>query len=168
MDHDHVDSLSRQWARRRPELDLSGLSVAARVLRLQRILEREAADVLRPFELNEGEVQVLAALRRSPPPHELTPTELYRSLLLSSGAMTNRLDRLERAGLVQRLPDPDDGRRVIVRLTDEGRDVIDEAMDAHTASLRRLLSVLSDEERAGLEDHLRRLLSRLEADRDEV
>jgi DNA-binding MarR family transcriptional regulator len=168
MDQDHVDSLSRQWARRRPDLDLSGLGVAARVLRLQRILEREAAELLRPFELNEGEVQVLAALRRSPPPHELTPTELYRSLLLSSGAMTNRLDRLQEAGLVQRLPDPEDGRRVLVRLTERGRAVIDEAMDAHTASLRRLLSVLDEEERAGLEDHLRRLLSRLEADLDEV
>jgi DNA-binding MarR family transcriptional regulator len=168
MERDHVDHLTRQWSERRPELDLSGLNVAARVLRLQRILERDTADLLRPYDLNEGEVQVLAALRRASPPHELTPTELYRSLLLSSGAMTNRLDRLEGAGLVQRLPDPADGRRVIVRLTEQGRELIDEAMDAHTAALDRLFSVLSDEERTGLEDHLRRLLSRLETDRDQV
>jgi DNA-binding MarR family transcriptional regulator len=168
MDQDHVDQLTRQWAQRRPELDLSGLSIAARVRRLQRILEREAAELLRPYGLHEGEVNVLAALRRAEPPHELTPTELYRSLLLSSGTMTNRLDRLERSGLVRRQPDPADGRRVIVRLTERGREVIDAAMDDHTASLGRMLSVLSETERRDLEDQLRRLLSRLEADRDQV
>jgi DNA-binding MarR family transcriptional regulator len=164
MEQDHVDELLGQWARRRPELDLSALGVAARVLRLQRILERQVAEHLRPFDLHEGEVNVLAALRRADPPHELTPTELYRSLLLSSGAMTNRLDRLERAGLVTRLADPDDGRRVLVRLTEQGRETIDAAMDTHTAGLDRLFSVLEEPERLALEDHLRLLLSRLEPD----
>jgi DNA-binding MarR family transcriptional regulator len=164
MEQDHVDELTRQWAERRPELDLTALGVAARVLRLQRILERQVTEHLRPFDLREGEVNVLAALRRSAPPHELTPTALYRSLLLSSGAMTNRLDRLEEAGHVQRLADPADGRRVLVRLTAQGRETIDAAMDAHTSGLARLFSVLSDEERTGLEDQLRRLLSRLEPD----
>jgi DNA-binding MarR family transcriptional regulator len=164
MEQDHVDELLGQWARRRPELDLSALGVAARVLRLQRILERQVAEHLRPFDLHEGEVNVLAALRRADPPHELTPTELYRSLLLSSGAMTNRLDRLEQAGLVTRLADPDDGRRVLVRLTEQGRETIDAAMDTHTAGLGRLFSVLEEPERLALEDHLRLLLSRLEPD----
>lgn len=163
-ERDHVDALLAQWEDQRPELDRATLGLAARVLRLHRVLERHVAEQLRPLGLHEGEVNVLAALRRAPPPHELTPTALYRSLLRSSGAMTHRLDRLERAGLVTRRPDPDDGRRVRVRLTATGLRVVDEALDAHTAAMAEVFGALEEAERHALNEHLKRLLARLERD----
>jgi DNA-binding MarR family transcriptional regulator len=164
MERDHVDALTDQWARERPELDTRGLAVSARVVRLQRHLDRRIREVLTRFDLHEGEANVLAALRRAGAPHELTPSELSRSLLLSSGAMTNRLDRLEARGLLVRVPDPQDGRRVRVRLTDAGQDVVDAAMDAHTAALAEQLGFLAEDERRALEGLLRRVLSVLDVE----
>jgi DNA-binding MarR family transcriptional regulator len=163
MERDHVADLAEQWARRRPELGTEALEVAARVFRLQRILSRTAAARLRELSLKEGEFVVLSALRRAEPPHELTPGELNRALLLSSGAMTHRLDRLERAGHIVRIPDAVDRRRVMVRLTPSGLQIVDRAMDAYTDTLAELLSVLSDEEREDLSCRLRNVLGRLEA-----
>jgi DNA-binding MarR family transcriptional regulator len=100
----------------------------------------------------------LAALRRTGPPHRLSPTELFSTMIVSSGAMTNRLDHLERAGWVERLRDPDDRRGVLVQLTPQGRSLIDDAVVAHVANERRLLSVLSAPERETLADLLRKLL----------
>jgi DNA-binding MarR family transcriptional regulator len=161
---DHVDDLTEQWARERPELDTSALRLSARIIRLERFLARRIQSDLDTVGLNDGEVNVLAALRRAGPPYELTPTELYRGLLLSSGAMTNRLDRLEEAGLVLRSPDDDDRRRTRVALTERGRQTIDEAMDAHIRGLDGLLGFLSDEDRGALESLLRRVLAHLEDD----
>ncbi len=164
-DHvDHVDHLLHQWAQERPDLDTSLLRVAARIVRLSRYLDRAATDHLSPWELSVGEQNVLAALRRSGPPYELTPTELYRSLLVSSGAMTNRLDRLEAAGLLVRTPDPDDRRRTRVGLTDRGREVIDAALDAHTGELRAIFAGIGAAEADQLEALLRQVLVPLEAD----
>lgn len=160
---DHVDELTEQWADERPELDTSSLRLSARVIRLERFLSRRIQADLETVGLNEGEVNVLAALRRSGPPYELTPTELYRGLLLSSGAMTNRLDRLEDAGLVRRAPDEADRRRTRVRLTERGRVTIDEAMDAHLRGLEELLGFLAPDQRAALEELLRTVLAHLEA-----
>jgi DNA-binding MarR family transcriptional regulator len=161
---DHVDDLTEQWARERPELDTSALRLSARIIRLERFLARRIQSDLDAVGLNDGEVNVLAALRRAGPPYELTPTELYRGLLLSSGAMTNRLDRLEDAGLVRRIPDDDDRRRTRVALTERGRQTIDEAMDAHIRGLEGLLGFLGDEDRDTLESLLRRVLAHLEDD----
>lgn len=166
MTSDHVDRIVEQWARERPGLDTSGLRIGARVLRLQRYLDQTVADAVRPFELQVGELNVLATLRRSGPPYELTPTELYRGLLISSGAMTNRLDRLEASELITRRVDPDDRRRVQVALTARGRDVIDQAMDAHVASLEGALAGIDVEQRDALEELLRALLVELERDHD--
>jgi DNA-binding MarR family transcriptional regulator len=105
---------------------------------------------------------VLAALRRAGPPHCLSPTDLYNSLLVSSGAMTNRLRRLEAAGLVKRVSDPGDGRSLLVALTSKGHKMIDEAVDAHTANEHRLLAALGSDDRAVLADLLRRLLLQFE------
>lgn len=160
---DHVDRLIEQWREQRPDLDTRGLQIAARVVRLQRFLERRTATVLDEVGLTEGELNVLASLRRSGPPHELTPTELYRGLLVSSGAMTNRLDRLAERDLVRRVADPDDGRRVRVALTDAGRELIDGAMDVHTAHLRDQLGFLDDEDHGRLVTALRQVLVHLEA-----
>lgn len=160
---DHVDMLVRQWREQRPDLDTSLLEVTARVVRLGRYLDRAATDHLAPFGLHEGEVNVLAALRRAGPPHVLTPTELYRALLVSSGAMTNRLDGLEARGLLVREPDPDDRRRVRVGLTDAGRDLIDAAMEAHLRALADLLVDLGRDDAADLAAGLRTALLGIEA-----
>ena len=164
MERDHVDHLTEQWARERPELDLDALAITARVLRLQRFLDRYVQRAIEHTGLTEGEANVLAALRRAGAPYELTPTELYRSLLVSSGAMTNRLDRLEAAGLVRRLPDAEDRRKVRVALTEQGRTMIDEAMDAHTRGVHEALAFLGDDERDTLERLLRRVLVEFERD----
>jgi DNA-binding MarR family transcriptional regulator len=159
---DHVDHLVEQWARERPHLDTSLLRLSARLVRLSRYLDREVADHLAPSGLNDGEQNVLAALRRAGPPHELTPTELYRSLLVSSGAMTNRLDRLESAGLLVRIPDEADRRRIRVRLTEEGREVIDAALDELLGALPAFFAGLPEDEHAHLEELLRGILLHLE------
>jgi DNA-binding MarR family transcriptional regulator len=161
---DHVDDLTDQWAAERPELDTGPLRLGARIVRLERFLARRIRADLEEVGLNEGEVNVLAALRRAGPPYELTPTELYQGLLLSSGAMTNRIDRLETAGYVQRIPDEEDRRRTRVALTEAGRETIDRAMDRHLEGLDQLFAALPVADRAALEDLLRRLLSHLEAD----
>lgn len=166
MEPDHVDRIVEQWAEQRPELDTSGLRVAARVIRLQRYLDQAVSDAVRPFGLQVGELNVLATLRRSGPPFQLTPTALYRGLLISSGAMTNRLDRLETNNLITRTVDPDDRRRVQVALTDRGRQVIDQAMDAHVLRLDEVLAGIDDAGRTDLEDLLRTLLARLEREHD--
>jgi DNA-binding MarR family transcriptional regulator len=160
---DHVDDLTEQWACERPDLDTSALRLSARIVRLERFLSRRVQSDLDAIGLNEGEVNVLAALRRAGPPYELTPTALYQGLLLSSGAMTNRIDRLEEAGLVRRIPDADDRRRTRVALTDRGRATIDEAMDTHLRGLQDLLGFLSPADRSALEDLLRTVLAHLEA-----
>lgn len=166
MNPDHVDRIVEQWAAQRPGLDTSGLRVAARAIRLQRYLDQAVSDAVRPFGLQVGELNVLATLRRSGPPFQLTPTELYRGLLISSGAMTNRLDRLEANNLITRTVDPDDRRRVQVALTDQGREIIDQAMDAHVSRLDEVLAGIDDDQRTGLADLLRTLLVRLEQDHD--
>src|SRR6266540_1248849 len=139
-DQDHVDHILDQWSMQRPDLDVSPMGIIGRISRLSHFLEHSIAEVLARHELNEPQFAVLAALRRAGPPHCLSPTDLYKSLLVSSGAMTNRLRRLEDAGLVRRMPDPGDGRSVLVALTSKGHEVIDEAVDAHTANENRLLT----------------------------
>ena len=159
---DHVDHILEQWAQQRPDLDVSPMGIIGRMSRLSRFLERSIAAVLTRYGLNEPQFAVLAALRRAGPPHTLSPTDLYNGLLVSSGAMTNRLERLAAAGLVERVPDPGDGRSLLVALTDKGQTVINEAVAAHTANEHRLLSSLTATERAQLADVLRRLLLQFE------
>lgn len=163
---DHVDQLLAQWARERPELDVTGLSIVARVVRLQRFLDRRTAAVVAAHGLSIGETNVLAALRRAGAPHTQTPTQLYQGLLLSSAAMTHRLDRLEQLGLVERCRAEEDRRQVLVTLTPEGREVVDEVMDAYAAQLNALIGDLDPDTHRGLASGLRELLRHLESDPD--
>jgi DNA-binding MarR family transcriptional regulator len=138
------------------------MSVIARISRLSRILERRIADVLASSGLNESQFGVLAALRRAGPPYCLSPTALYSSLLISSGAMTNRLERLTSSGLVERVPDPNDGRSMLVRLTPKGFRTIEQAVAQHTENEQTLLAPLSAAERRTMANLLRKLLTDFE------
>jgi len=157
-DNDWVDIIAADWARERPDVDIEGLNVIGRISRLSRYLERAIETTFEAHRLNSAGFYVLAALRRSEPPHRLSPTELYSSLLVSSGAMTNRLDRLEESGLVRRVPDAVDGRSSLVALTSKGRALTDKLIERHAANEVRLLSALSAQERAVLAGLLRKLL----------
>jgi DNA-binding MarR family transcriptional regulator len=159
---DPVDRAIEQWRRERPDLEgLEAMALFARLGHLAALAGPAIDECLGRFGIKTGEFDVLASLRRSGEPFELTPTALGRQLLLSSGAMTNRLDRLEAAGLVARRPDPSDRRGVIVGLTAAGRELVDAAVEAHVANEVRLLAGLAERDRATLDRILRDLLDSL-------
>lgn len=158
-ERDYVDLVLEQWAHERPDLDLSPLGVIGRISRISRYFELHIEEALAQYGLNAPAFYVLAALRRSGPPFTLSPTALYSALLVSSGAMTNRIDRLEAAGLVRRVNDPGDGRALLVALTPKGRKLIDFALVGHNENERRLLDPLTPGERDELATLLRRLLT---------
>lgn len=160
--NDAVGRILLQWAKERPDLDVSAMGVFGRLSRAARLLDRSLARTFARYGLNGGEFDVLAALRRAGEPYGLTPTELYRSMMLSSAAMTNRLDRLEERGLVARAPDPDDRRGVRISLTGEGLGLIEKAVAAHVEGEEALLGGLSRGERERLAGLLGRLLLSME------
>jgi DNA-binding MarR family transcriptional regulator len=162
MSTDATDNLVGRWAELRPELERQALLVTGRLSRLGRHVALLEDEAFGRFGLNRGEVGVLGALRIAGPPHRLSPTRLGRGLMLSSAGVTSRLDRLERRGLVTRLPDAADRRGVIVELTDEGRDLVDQAVAAHAGIDRRLLSQLEPGEVETLAGLLRKVLASVE------
>ncbi|MFI6049989.1 MarR family winged helix-turn-helix transcriptional regulator [Streptomyces violascens] len=158
---DHVDLALEQWHARRPDLDVSAMAVIGRLKRLTRIAEAELRRTFARHGLDAASFDVLATLRRSDPPQRLTPAELMRASMVTSGAITQRLDRLEARGLVARTPSAADGRVVHVALTDEGRALIDQVLPDHLATEERLLAALSPARRTELADGLRELLESL-------
>lgn len=159
---DHVDHVRAQWQRERPELDTTPVAVIARIGRAARYVDYALDRVFAAHGLTREAFDVLAALRRSGPEYRLSPTDLHRALMRTSGAMTNRLHRLEEAGLVRRVPDPADGRALLVELTPDGRAVVDRAVPDHLANERRLLGSLTPDEQDTLAALLRKLLIGLE------
>jgi DNA-binding MarR family transcriptional regulator len=159
---DHMDTILAQWRRERPDLDVAAIGLLGRLFRAAQLADARLAEGIAAHDLQPGWFDLLAALRRSGAPYELTPTELMRTTMLSSGGMTKRLDRLAEAGLVERRPDPSDRRGTLVGLTREGRTVVDEAVAAHLANEERLLGSLSASQRRTLDDLLRVLLSGLD------
>ncbi|MCC6269851.1 MAG: MarR family transcriptional regulator [Microbacteriaceae bacterium] len=158
MERDPVDLFIEQWNRERPELDPSALGVVGRVLMLEKHLEQSADRALDRFGVCLWQFDVLAALRRSGPPFKLSPTRLMQLVTLTSGAMTNRIDRLEVAGLVVREADPCDRRGVQIALTREGKKLVDEAIAVRLDDARRNIAVLSRAEQRTLAALLRRVL----------
>jgi DNA-binding MarR family transcriptional regulator len=159
---DHVDELIEQWRRERPDLDVAPLAVVGRLFRATALADAALGPPLAALGLQPGWSDILAALRRSGPPFELSPTELMRATLLSSGGTTKRLDRMAEAGLVERRPDPNDRRGILVRLTRKGTTLIDRAMPLHLVNQERLLEGLGQSDRRTLEALLRKLLNGLE------
>jgi DNA-binding MarR family transcriptional regulator len=159
---DDVDRLVEAWQRERPDLDLSPMEVLSRVTRLSHHLDVARRRAFSHHGLELWEFDVLAALRRAGEPYELSPGRLLRETLVTSGTMTNRIDRLASRGLVERGPDPEDRRGVRVRLTLEGRDRVDAALAMLLEQERPLLTSLSAGEHRALADTLRTLLTRIE------
>lgn len=155
---DRAAKAIEQWKRERPDLDVSPMAVIGRLGEAASLISRERlAPVFARFGLQQGEFDVLATLRRSGKPFALTPTDLYEATMVTSGAMTARLDRLEKAGLTERAPHPSDRRGVVVRLTEKGLALTDEALAAHVANEHDILAGLTREER----ETLARLLAKL-------
>ncbi len=154
---DEVDRLVEAWRRERPDLDLGPMEVLSRVSRVSRQLDVARRAAFAEHDTEQWEFDVLAALRRAGPPYELSPGRLLRETLVTSGTMTNRVDRLARRGLVERLPDPRDRRGVLVRLTGQGRETVDGALASLLELERPLLSALGPEDREVLAGLLRRL-----------
>ena len=159
MPQDEVDRLVEAWARERPDVDVAPLGVLSRISRLARYLDRARRTAFETHGLDTWEFDVLAALRRAGAPYALSPGELMRATLVTSGTMTNRIDRLELRALVQRRPDPHDRRGVQVELTASGRLVVDSALDDLLAHEREILAALTPPQRDELASLLRAVVS---------
>jgi DNA-binding MarR family transcriptional regulator len=156
---DEVDGLVEAWARERSDLDLGPVEVFSRISRLSRHLDLARRDAFTAHGIESWEFDVLAALRRAGAPYELSPGRLLRETLVTSGTMTNRVDRLASRGFVERLPDPHDRRGVLVRLTAEGKSTVDGAFGALLGAEAALLEGLAPRDRATLARLLRTLLA---------
>jgi DNA-binding MarR family transcriptional regulator len=160
---DAVDLILQQWRGERPDLEpvLWPMELVGRVQRLNRVLERELKEFFARHDLEMWEVDVLFTLRRAGVPYTLTPGELLKAAMVTSGAMTNRIDRLAAKGLVERQPGPGDRRSVGVRLTERAKALVDGVLSDHLANEARLFATLPEADRAQLADLLRRALTAL-------
>jgi DNA-binding MarR family transcriptional regulator len=161
---DEVDGLVAAWQAERPDLDVRPMQVLSRISRLARHLDRERRSAFAAHDLETWEFDVLSALRRQGAPYELSPGALLRATLVTSGTMTNRIDRLEEADLVRRRPDPQDKRGVLVTLTAAGATRVDAALAGLLEAEQALLATLPEDSRRTLADLLRLLLAPLDAD----
>ncbi len=158
MNHDRIDTILNQWQQEAPGLDVSALAVTGRILRIARLLEKHRETVLAPYGLTVWSFDVVATLRRQGSPYQLKPTDLYDLLMLSSGAMTNRIDRLEQEGIVVRLRDGSDRRSISVQLTPKGIALTDTVMPVLFAAEQEFLAQFTANESGELVELLRRLL----------
>ncbi|ANP55093.1 DNA-binding MarR family transcriptional regulator [Streptomyces griseochromogenes] len=159
---DPVDAIIGQWAAVRPDLDTKAMEVFGRIYRLSRAMGDRMEKAYAAYGISRGEFDVLSTLRRSGEPYTLSPRQLSATLMLTTGGMTGRLDKLERAGLLRRSPDPHDRRGLQVTLTEKGFDVIDRAVGAGLAVQTEALSFLDDEQAGQLAGLLRELLASTE------
>ena len=143
MELDHVDEIVAQWNRERPDVDVSPMAIIGRITRLNQVIRPHLNEVFTAHDLESWEFDVLATLLRNGAPHQLTPGELLESMMITSGAMTNRIQRLEERGFVERVKSPTDGRQVLVTLTDEGRHKVDAALIDHVANEADLIAALT-------------------------
>jgi DNA-binding MarR family transcriptional regulator len=157
-----IDDVVGQWRTERPDLDLGAMATVARLLHVGAALQRQLAKRAAEYDVLVPEADILFTLRRSGTPYRLLPSKLSESLLVSSGTLTNRLDRLEAKGLIERHPNPEDRRSVEVALTERGRRIADEAVTEHVEYERRMLSSLTATERRTLDRLTSKLLAGLE------
>jgi DNA-binding MarR family transcriptional regulator len=158
---DAVDDLLDQWRRERPDVDVWPMGIVGRISRLSRLVDQELKEFFAGHGLERWEFDVLATLRRAGPPYALTPGALNRAAMVTSGAITNRIDRMTAKGLVERVADEEDRRSVRVRLTDRGWTMVEALVVAHVENEARMLAALSPPERDHLAGALRDLLESL-------
>lgn len=159
---DAVDKIISQWKSERPELNSELMSVTGRIKRSSALVQQRLEKTFLEYGLNYWEFDVLATLCRSGAPYCLAPTALFSTLMVTSGTMTHRLKGLEKRGLISRCNNPEDARSMLVKLTDEGLELINEAVTAHVENLNQLMSAFSDEEIMQMDKSLKRLLEVLE------
>lgn len=153
-----------QWQREMPQLDLLPMEVVGYMKTTQQLTQARLQTFFKEYGLQTGEFDVLATLRRSGEPYRLGPTQLFEALMVSSGGMTSRLDRLEKAGLIERSPNPEDRRGTLVSLTDAGLELMNRMLPRHVENEAKMLAALSREEQAILGELLGKLLESLAVD----
>ncbi len=158
---DHIDKIIAQWRAERPDLEVSAMAVIGRLARIYRLTAAEMEKNFHAFGLSHSGFDVLATLRRSGNPYALLPKDLITNTMVTSGTMTNRIDQLEKAGLITRVPSQTDKRSCLVTLTDEGLAVIEQAIVKHVELQNQLLVGLSSKEREQLNQLLKGLLASL-------
>ncbi|HEX3589036.1 MAG TPA: MarR family transcriptional regulator [Pseudonocardiaceae bacterium] len=163
---DRIERVVGQWAAVRPDIDVDTMALVARVMRTGQLMDKRIDDLSAAYGAHRSEGDVLFALRRAGPPYRLSPSKLSESLLVTSGTMTNRLDRLERRGLVTRIPNPHDRRSLDVELTDLGLRIADEAVTTHIANEQEMVAPLTKRDRDELTRITRKLIAHLEAPSD--
>lgn len=159
---DHVDRILAQWRKERPDLEVAPMGLIGRAKRLMSHLSRGMERTWAEYGLNAASFDVLATLRRSGPPYALSPGDLIESTMVTSGTMTNRIDQLEKAGLVERKQSREDRRSFLISLTDKGFRIIDEAVAAHVATQQALVSGLSERDQRQLDTLLKSFLASFE------
>jgi len=159
---DHVDMVLAQWRSERPDLDVSPMGLVGRINRLAMLVTQGMQETWSEYGLSLASFDVLATLRRAGSPYALSPGDLIASTMVSSGTMTNRIDQLEKAGLVERAPNPDDRRSTLIALTPKGFDLIDRTVTAHVATQARLVGGLSEDQFRELDALLRVYLQSFE------
>ena len=168
---EHLDAAARavaQWKQELPELEAENMLLIGRLKRAAALIARELEKVYGEYGLTEGSFDVLATLRRSGAPYTLTPTELFSSLMVTSGTMTTRLKNLENQGLIDRLPNPDDARSMLVRLTEKGKELIEQAVFPHVENEKRLMEKLDLKTKTSLQYGLEKWLEVLEGSKLKV
>lgn len=160
-----IEDIRAQWAKQRPDIDTAPMGVIGRVIRLSALYSEEMGKTFATHGLSAASFDVLATLLRSGPPHALSPNQLLATMMVTSGTMTNRIDQLEKEGLVARIPNPEDKRSVHVKLTANGIRKIDAAVSDHVAVQKRLVEGLSEMDRTELNAILDKCLACLAGDR---
>lgn len=160
---DAVDAILAQWRRERPDLDVGPMGPIGRIKRCAALLQRRLDETFAEFRLSFWEFDMLATLRRSGAPYCLAPTTLFSTLMVTSGTMTHRMNKLEASGFVARLPNPEDARSMLVQLTPAGLALIDRAVEAHVANEHRILAPMKAADLAALDAKLAVLLAALES-----
>ncbi|MFC8731729.1 MarR family winged helix-turn-helix transcriptional regulator [Luteimicrobium sp. NPDC057192] len=163
-DNDRIDALVQQWAEQRPDIDRDAMALLARLVRAAELVNARTDRLAGDYGVNRGDGDVMFALRRSGEPYRLSPTSLARALLMTTGTMTGRLDRLEKRGLIVRVPSAHDRRSLDVELTPEGKRLVDEAVTTHTAGQQDVVAALSAEDRGDLDRVTRKLIAHLADD----
>jgi len=159
---DKINNIIKQWNKERPDLDVSSMELVGRFKKINSLLVKEMDKTFTEYDLNHASFDVLATLRRSGKPYALSPNELLATMMVTSGTMTNRIDRLVKAGLVKRIANPNDGRGFIISLTESGFSLIDKTVTAHVETQTRLTSGLLAEEQQQLNVLLCKFLNSFE------